>query len=142
MHSVYSCHAMRQRPVHPHISFLRLLDGFSDFSYRASFIYITIRITNRCYFLYYVFISFFSSFPYKEIKTQYKKSHLLVILIVTYIGRIFVMLVYKFCTKCCLENLIWCFLSYLVRVRSQYFEFLSRVNLKKQVRVIQCRPTT
>ena len=34
------------------------------FSYRASFIYVTIRITNRCDFLYYVFISFFSSFPY------------------------------------------------------------------------------
>jgi len=35
-----------------------------DFSYRASFIYVTIRITNRCDFLYYVFISIFSSFPY------------------------------------------------------------------------------
>ena len=34
------------------------------FSYRASFICVTIRITNRCDFLYYVFISFFSSFPY------------------------------------------------------------------------------
>ena len=34
------------------------------FSYRASFICVTIRITNRCGFLYYVFISFFSSFPY------------------------------------------------------------------------------
>ena len=34
------------------------------FSYRVSFIYVTIRITNRCDFLYYVFISFFSSFPY------------------------------------------------------------------------------
>jgi len=30
------------------------------FSYRASFIYVIIRITNRCDFLYYVFISFFS----------------------------------------------------------------------------------
>ena len=26
--------------------------------------FVTIRITNRCDFLYYVFISFFSSFPY------------------------------------------------------------------------------
>jgi len=36
-----------------------------DFSYHASFIlYVTIRITNGCDFLYYVFISFFSSSPY------------------------------------------------------------------------------
>jgi len=34
------------------------------FSFRASSIRVTIRITNRCDFLYYVFISFFSSFPY------------------------------------------------------------------------------
>ena len=34
------------------------------FSYRASSIFVTMRITNRCDFLYYVFISFFSSFPY------------------------------------------------------------------------------
>ena len=34
------------------------------FSYRASFICVTIRITNRCVFWYYVFISFFSFFPY------------------------------------------------------------------------------
>jgi len=34
------------------------------FSYRASFICVTIRITNRCDFLYYVFISFSSSFPH------------------------------------------------------------------------------
>jgi len=100
------------------------------FSFRASSIRVTIRITNRCNFLYYVFISFFSSFPYMfrafmspssgvfqavvfmlpfgscsallivcvrqrtglwwwlrcdtEV-TTYKKSHLLVILIVTYI---------------------------------------------------------
>ena len=37
---------------------------FLGFSYRASFICVTIRITNRCDSLYYVFISFFSSFPY------------------------------------------------------------------------------
>ena len=34
------------------------------FSYRASSIHVTIRITNRCDSLYYVFISFFSSLPY------------------------------------------------------------------------------
>ena len=34
------------------------------FSFRASSIRVTIRITNKCDFLYYVFISFFSSFPY------------------------------------------------------------------------------
>jgi len=34
------------------------------FSYRASFICVTRRITNRCDFLYYVFISFFSYFLY------------------------------------------------------------------------------
>jgi len=38
--------------------------GTLGFSYRASFICVTIRITNRCDFLYYVFISFYSSFPY------------------------------------------------------------------------------
>ena len=43
----------------------RVILGFSlGFSYRASFICVTIRISNRCDFLYYVFISFFSSFPY------------------------------------------------------------------------------
>jgi hypothetical protein len=36
---------------------------FLGFSFRASSIRVTIRITNRCDFLYYVFISFFSSFP-------------------------------------------------------------------------------
>ena len=34
------------------------------FAFRASSIRVTIRITNRCDFLYYVFISFFSCFPY------------------------------------------------------------------------------
>jgi len=34
------------------------------FSYRASFLCVTIRIINRCDFFYYVFISLFSSFPY------------------------------------------------------------------------------
>ena len=38
--------------------------GTIGFSFRASSIRVTIRITNRCDFLYYVFISFFSSFPY------------------------------------------------------------------------------
>jgi len=33
-------------------------------NYRLSTSCVTIRITNRCDFLYYVFISFFSSFPY------------------------------------------------------------------------------
>ena len=37
---------------------------FLGFSFRASSIRATLRITNRCDFLYYVFISFFSSFPY------------------------------------------------------------------------------
>ena len=43
----------------------KVIQGLTlGFSYRASSIFVTIRITNRCDFLYYVFISFFSSFPY------------------------------------------------------------------------------
>jgi len=34
------------------------------FSYRASSVRVTMRITNRCNYLFYVFLSFFSSLPY------------------------------------------------------------------------------
>jgi hypothetical protein len=58
------CHFWQTHSKHE----LKFLGGVADdqicfkFSYRASSIHVTIRITNRCDFLFYVFISFFSSF--------------------------------------------------------------------------------
>ena len=42
----------------------RLCETYSNSAFGHSSPCVTIRITNRCDFLYYVFISFFSSFPY------------------------------------------------------------------------------
>ena len=47
-----------------HLLFIALVWHSSGTQLYKQLLLVTIRITNRCDFLYYVFISFFSSFPY------------------------------------------------------------------------------